>query len=172
MPSSFGHSFFGLVRKLKHMKTRITLLAGFALYLTMAVVPCNAQSSSGKTAQKLFDMVVGTWKLDTAYNYGGKKMDRNASSPGDMKSIEFTREAKYIVRNQSMQASDSGFYRANEDHKLIYLQSSIRQGQPSEWHASLKNATLTLVQEQPGDKKPMTYVYHRHGNSGDTAAHK
>lgn len=161
------------------MKTKIILAAMFAACVTASSV--KAQDSSGKTAQKLLDMVVGTWTLDSSYNVGGKKdiktIDQSSHKseyPGIGNNIEFTRDAKYIVRSQTSNApADSGYYRANEEHKRIYLQSAVHQGQPSEWQASVKNGKLMLSKPaQQADKKNQqspTYVYQRHGNSHVTA---
>jgi len=164
------------------MKTNIIVAAVLAACLLTP--SAKAQDSSGKTAQKLLDMVVGTWTLDSSYNVGGKKdvktIDQASHKneyPGIGNNIEFTRDAKYIVRGQTSNApSDSGFYRANEEHKLIYLQSSVHQGQPMEWHASIKNGRLTLSKPaEHTDKKKQqapTYVYQRRGNSAVTAPNR
>lgn len=147
------------------MKNKLLIIGAV---LCFYVAPSlKAQDSSGKTAQKLFDMVVGNWTLANASETGSKT---SKLPQGDMYSIEFTREAKYIIRNQSLQPYDSGFYRANEDHKLIYLQSSFHPSeQPAEWHASIKDSMLTLTKKESGDKKSADkktmYVYHRHSNS-------
>ena len=144
------------------------LIIGVVLYFYAGVIPTYAQDSSGKTAQKLFDMVVGTWTLEKASE--GTQAGKTSVLPaGDMHSIEFTREAKYIIRNQASQPYDSGFYRANEEHKLIYLQSAFHPNdQPAEWHVSIKSGAMTLTQQQ-ADKSSRIYLYHRHANSGDTA---
>lgn len=153
------------------------IIAVFAAFVSATYV--NAQNSSGKTAQKLLDMVVGTWTLDSSYNVGGKKDVRTIDQashkseyPGIGNNIEFTRDAKYIVRGQTSTApSDSGYYRANEEHKRIYLQSAVHQGSPMEWQASVKNGTLTLSKpaEKSDKNKQPTYIYRRHGNSSVTA---
>ena len=137
---------------MKLYKLITILLAGIILSAGHAV----AQSSEGKTAQKLLDAVVGTWKLGT-HSTTGKEIESQQAHIGE--TLEFTREAKFISRN-SKQTLDSGYYRMNENQKKLYLES-VKAHTPVEWNIRLKNNTLTLFKDGDEGKKNLQYIYLR-----------
>ena len=126
----------------------------------VAFLNTHAQSSQGNVAAKLTDQLVGQWQV-TKINDGNKNT-QVSSHTNAMQNIEFTREAKYIVRNNSTKA-DSGLFRINEPSKFLYLES-VNQTYPSEWKVDLKNNVLILTKRDKEKTTPVRYVYTRQSN--------
>lgn len=141
------------------MKNLHTLLLTIVICFA-ALGSANAQSSKGKAGIKLIDMLVGQWQIIKIDD--GNKNTQVSSHPEAMQHIEFTREAKFIVRNNSTKA-DSGLFRVNESNKYIYFESA-NHSYPSEWKADLKNSMLTLTKRDSTNTKPVRYVYSRRSN--------
>jgi hypothetical protein len=133
-------------------------------FLALICFSCSltlqAQTSSGNTASKLIDRLVGTWKLTKVVN-AKKEVDKN-SHPEGMTQIEFTREAKFISYKNQVKA-DSGLFRTNEDHKLIYFEGGIDH-KPKEWSVKLQGNMLTLSQKEHPSTR---YIYNREATEAD-----
>ncbi|HEY9046949.1 MAG TPA: lipocalin family protein [Ohtaekwangia sp.] len=118
-----------------------------------------AQQAS-KSGQKIIDLVVGTWQISQVYD-GKKQITSNSDTL--VQTIEFTREAKYITRNNS-QKIDSGLFRINENHKILYLESKNSadgEARPVEWGLSLQNHILTLSGRGSPHAERFKYIYTR-----------
>ncbi len=134
---------------------QIALVAGLCC---LAFGNLNAQSSQINPAKKLIDMLVGKWQI-TKINDGNKNT-QVSSHPQAMQNIEFTREAKFIVRTNAITV-DSGLFRTNEDHKLIYLESINHRETPAEWKVDLKKNMLILSQKEMPKSNIQRYFYVR-----------
>lgn len=102
----------------------------------------NAEAihSEKEPVTKIIAAIVGTWEVTSIFN--GDKDISNTDTVGTNQRIEFDREAKYISYSGNEQI-DSGTYRLNENHAILYLESATGQ-QPSEWNVTLSNNNLTL----------------------------
>ena len=140
---------------MKMLKVFFVVLCGFAL------TSAQAQYSSGsKVSRKIVDSLVGVWQLHKAYD--GKKEIPITKQRAVINFIQFTREYKYsLVMNTSK--SDSGYFRANEPQRLIYLESANNPNNhtPDEWRVKILKDTLTLSKTEPANERNFRYVYAR-----------
>jgi hypothetical protein len=138
----------------------------------------NGQSTKDMTktgsANKFIEMIAGTWKLKSivdAESQGKTSTPSTESKNGTMATenppnqsnnameiMEFDPQARYRM-NTAVAAVDSGSYRINEQHGVLYLDSD-KNNDPSEWTISIKNNVLTLGGKSDADKR-YTYVYER-----------
>jgi hypothetical protein len=123
----------------------------------------NAINTRKKTPEKIIEHIVGTWEVEGIYK--GNKDISNTDTVGVNSTIIFDREAKYISYSGNEQI-DSGRYRLNENHSILYLESAAGQ-EPSEWKVSFNNNGMTL---QPKETYPhaesFRYLYTRKSNEG------
>jgi hypothetical protein len=160
------------------MKNSIWKTIGILVMFVCLCSIANGQSTKDMTktgnAKKFIEMITGTWKLKSIVDAEskGKTSDKNTKSkngtmatenPPDqsnnaMEIMEFDPDARYKM-NTAVAAVDSGSFRINEQHGLLYLDSD-RTGDPSEWKISIKNNVLTLGGRSDADKR-YTYVYER-----------
>jgi hypothetical protein len=141
-----------------HKKITFSLLAFFVILSgsTYAQGPSNA---SQQPAKKLIEQVAGVWKV-TAMNDGKKAITQQVDSTA-LSSIEFTREAKYIMRTKT-QRLDSGLYRLNEEQKTLYLESGVGTDTPPvEWGIDIKGNTLVLSGKATEHAKNYKYTLTR-----------
>lgn len=156
------------------MKRNISIHIFFLAALSIATLSASAQeeqkkrdenaiNTRKKTPEKIIEHIVGTWEVEGIYK--GKKDISNTDTVGANQTITFDREAKYVSYSAN-ERIDSGTYRLNENHSLLYLESSTGQ-EPSEWKVSFTNNGMTL---QPRETYPhaesFRYVYTRKSNEG------
>jgi hypothetical protein len=168
---------FGKVNDVK-MKNSILKIIGILIMFMALNNGVMAQSTSDMTktgnAKKFIEMITGTWKLKSivdAESKGQRTKKRTDSKNGTiatknppdqsnnaMEIMEFEPDARYKM-NTAVTAVDSGSFRINEQHGVLYLDSD-KSGDPSEWTISIKNNVLTLGGRSDADKR-YTYVYER-----------
>jgi ABC-type metal ion transport system substrate-binding protein len=138
------------------MKFKINTLI-MSLSLAMLFTSSFAQQAS-QSGQKIIDLMVGTWQISKVYE-GKKELKSDADTT--IQTMEFTREAKFISRT-NQQKIDSGLFRINENHKILYLESSEnKDAPPTEWSVSLKDNTLTLAGRGSPQAASFKYLYVR-----------
>jgi hypothetical protein len=115
----------------------------------------NGQTPSTESKKKFSD-IVGAWQIREVTNAEGKSLTENSSH---IKWIEFTREGRY--RSQMGSALDSGSYRVNENHALLYLQSDTNKNQTTQWKMIFGKGVLTLTAKDNPGASEFKYVYVR-----------
>jgi hypothetical protein len=147
------------------MSLRITaLVVGLALIGTCFRASAQQQKSIN---DKSIERIVGTWKIQKILS--GKT--EVAKNPTSGQWIEFRGDGKYVNNASSI---DSGSYRLNENHSVLYLESQVHASSDKsnpkrivEWEITLDNDLLTMQQrgnEKTGKKShadKMKYVYVR-----------
>lgn len=147
------------------MSLRITaLVVGLALIGTCFRVSAQQQKAIN---DKSIERIVGSWKVQKILS--GKT--EVAKNPTSGQWIEFRGDGKYVNNASSI---DSGSYRLNENHSVLYLESQVHassnESDPKkivEWTISLDNDILTMQQRgnEKSEKKShadkMKYVYVR-----------
>lgn len=132
-----------------------------SLCFTFFVTGSFAQQAS-QAGQKVIDLMVGTWQISKVYD-GKKELKSDADST--IQTLEFTREAKYIART-NQQKVDSGLFRVNENHKLLYLESAGNDNAPPvEWAISIKDNILTMAGRGTPHAARFKYLYVRKGGA-------
>jgi hypothetical protein len=143
------------MKKLMLKLAVIGLMMGF---LNVGFGQTTSQTSKTARTKKFIEMIAGTWKLKSIVDAEskGEKTDKNTESKNGtlatenppsqannaMEMLEFDPDARYTM-NTSTTSVDSGSYRINEQHGILYLESDAT-GSPSEWKISIRNDVLTL----------------------------
>lgn len=110
---------------------------------------------------KVIERIAGTWKLqqivdDNKKATGSQQHPDTRSNAFQM--LEFAPDGRYKSSNGT-QAVDSGSYRINEEHALLYLESDAHQD-PSEWLITFgRDKRLTLQARGDARHKGFRYVY-------------
>jgi hypothetical protein len=97
------------------------------MFLTglIVLVSCFSFAQGAKDMKtKLRDKVAGVWKLEGVYDPKTNK-DAGADSTS-VQEREFDLEGRYVSKNGKNVTIDSGSYRINESHALLYLESKGR----------------------------------------------
>jgi hypothetical protein len=147
----------------------------FVLWASLAIAQDKTADDFPKNEKvtKYIEMLAGTWKLqgivdetkgnkNTANSPDSKSKDPKASPAGAdqsnnaMQMLEFELDARYKVNN-STTAIDSGSYRVNEEHAILYMESDKDDITPTEWKMTIKENQLTLVGR--GEKATSRYKY-------------
>ena len=117
----------------------------------------DAINTKQETPVKAVDFIVGVWDITSA-----QRGQRNFTEIEGMenRSITFGREKTYVIKDNNEQI-DSGTFRMNEAHSVIYMESA--QGTTEEWNLTFRGDTMTM---QPGHTTSattddVTYVYTR-----------
>ncbi len=146
--------------------------------LSLAAVLVRAQTADDYEKdvayKKFIERIAGQWSLDRIIdaekaNKGKEKADRRKSARTNdiekdqgtnaMYKIEFSSDARYKMNN-SQEAIDSGSYRLNEQHGILYLESD-RDPEPSEWDITIKGNQLTLTGRGDAADSRFRYVYNK-----------
>ena len=112
-----------------------------------------------ETPVKVIEFIIGTW--DIAAVYKNSKNITNEDTLIGLSQIRFNRENQYTAYHEGQEV-DSGTFRLNENHSILYLES--RDGsEPQSWNVSFENNMMTL---QPGETanafdRSFRYVYAR-----------
>lgn len=141
------------------MSRRITVL-----FAALTLIATSAFAQEKGAPDKKFETILGTWKVQKILS-GKTEVARNPTS-GHW--IEFRADGTYVNNATSV---DSGSYRLNENHSLLYLESRSHDGAGNsakivEWTISLSDNSLTMQQKaNKSDKSShadkMKYVYVR-----------
>jgi hypothetical protein len=158
-------------------------IVAMILALTGGLV--NAQSKTTKDVpkntetKKFIEMIAGSWKLEKIVDAGknNKETDNNVSgqtnsgknpsmekdkkndqSNNSMQMIEFHPNGRYKL-NSSTTSLDSGSYRLNEQHAVLYMESDSDDITPSEWEITLVDKQLTLAGRGESADSRYKYVY-------------
>jgi hypothetical protein len=142
------------------MKLKINTLI-MSLCFAFSMTSSFAQQAS-QTGQKVLDLMVGTWQISKVFD-GKKELKSDADTT--IQTMEFTREAKYISRT-NQQKVDSGLFRVNENHKILYLESAGNaDAPPEEWAITIKDNILTLAGRGTPQAARFKYQYVRKGGT-------
>ena len=120
-----------------------------------------SNETSRQTITKIIEYIPGVWEIERVYQ--GKKDITKTDSLAPSQSIEFNREGRYISHTGREQI-DSGAYRINEQHAILYLASESNE-KPSEWYVSFdKNGLMTMrMKDASKHGESFRYVYRRTG---------
>lgn len=148
----------------------IFLVAGLAAAQdkTASDFPKNEETN------KVIEMLAGSWKLQgiedekrntSATNKRNKKSKSKAAPAADtdmsrnaMQMVEFDPEGRYKVNN-STTAMDSGSYRINEQHSVLYMESDADDITPTEWDITVTKKRLTMVGRNKDADARYKYLY-------------
>ena len=131
-------------------------------FAVLAILATSAFAQEKGAPDKKIETILGTWKVQKILS-GKTEVAKNPTS-GHW--IEFRADGKYVNNAVSI---DSGSYRLNENHSLLYLESQLHASATPkivEWTISLDDNTLTMQQKaNKSDKNShadkMKYVYVR-----------
>jgi hypothetical protein len=144
----------------------LSLMLCFLCFLGTAQNTSKAKPKNGESVPanqspvvKLIEYIVGTWKVNGVFK-GDKDVSKtDTASLGER--IEFNREGRYVLESAN-EKIDSGAYRLNEEHGILYLES-ISGGQPSEWNVWFRKNVMTLQPRDKASSGNLKYVYARSG---------
>lgn len=138
-----------------NMKTTIRLLF-FGLVFTLVSVDMLAQQDREREererqreknipakhdpVEKYIEIIVGTW--EPTNGDGGQSQ----STGGDLvenNTLVFNRENQYVIMNAEQQQLDSGSWRMNEAHSVIYMESADGSA-PRPYNVNITGDELTL----------------------------
>lgn len=125
-----------------------------ALILTITF-NATAQRSED-TPDKRIESIVGKWQLQKVYA-GSREITTNPNSEGSW--IEFNEDGTY---RQQAEDGDEGSYRLNENHSVLYLESSQKQ------ESSAAVSTRDLTEYNILMRDGMLTMQSRNSNGGST----
>jgi hypothetical protein len=141
------------------MSRRIT-----AFFAALALLTTSAFAQEKGAPDKKIETILGTWKVQKILS--GKT--EVAKNPTSGQWIEFRADGTYVNNAVSI---DSGSYRLNENHSMLYLESQLHASASNaakivEWTIALDENSLTMQQKaNKSDKNShadkMKYVYVR-----------
>jgi hypothetical protein len=146
----------------------ITVLVAGALSLVAADVLSQEDKTNSEvntqqeTPVKIIEYIPGTWVIQSVYR--GKENVTATDTLAAIETIEFNREGRYMSYSGT-EKLDSGAYRLNEQHGILYMASENNDDKPVEWKVSFaKDGTMTISM-QNGSKQleNINYVYRRSG---------
>ena len=115
----------------------------------------GAINTKQKTPVKIIEYIVGTWEVDEVYK--GKKEISDTDTLGADQTIEFDREGRYVSHSGN-EKIDSGAYRLNEDHAILYLESE--SGDPiQEWNISFTKEGDMMIQPRENADRAEKFKY-------------
>jgi hypothetical protein len=150
-------------KNMKYMKCIIAL----SFFLTAISAQVNAQQANEESVKNI-ETIVGRWMLQKVYA-GSREIATNPNASESW--IEFKRDGTY---ERKAEVNDGGSYRMNENHGILYLESSQHTETSSattvqslnEFNISLKDDTLTM-QSRGDDNSGTKYVYVKGGDAGN-----
>lgn len=141
------------------MSRKITVL-----FTAIALMSISAFAQEKGEPDKKIETILGTWKVQKILS--GKT--EVAKNPTSGQWIEFRADGTYVNNATSI---DSGSYRLNENHSMLYLESQVqsdasKEAKIKEWTISLSDNSLTMQQKANESNKKshadkMKYVYVR-----------
>jgi hypothetical protein len=115
-----------------------------------------------ETPVKIIEYIPGTWVIQSVYR--GKENVTTTDTLAAIETIEFNREGRYMSYSGT-EKIDSGAYRLNEQHGILYMASENRDDKPVEWKVRFtKDGNMTITMKD-SDKKleNINFVYRRSG---------
>jgi hypothetical protein len=91
-----------------------------------------------RVKKDLTEIIVGTWQVDEIFK--GKKDISNTDTIYN-ETLIFDNEGKYVTHGS--EKIDSGLYRLNENHSILYLESETEKS-TTEWSISFSKGGMTL----------------------------
>ena len=116
-----------------------------------------------ETPVKIIEFIPGTWTLEEVMR--GKTDISGNDTVAQHQTLEFNREGRYMSYSDG-EKIDSGAYRLNEDHAILYLSSETdeKTQEWSVWFDAEGTMTLKHHDATPHSEK-FTYVYRRTSNA-------
>ena len=114
-----------------------------------------------QTPVKIIEYIPGTWKFEAVYK--GKKDITATDTLAQIQSLEFDREGRFVSYSTN-EKIDSGAYRINEQHAVLYLTNEDDK-RTDEWYVRFgKDNTMTLTMKDVHGGL-FKYVYRRDGTT-------
>jgi hypothetical protein len=115
------------------------------------------------TPTKIIEYIPGTWEMETVFR--GKQDITDTDTLAKNQTLEFNREGRYMS-NSGTEQLDSGAYRLNEQHGVLYLASDLH-GTTSEWRVWFDPGGTMTMQLKDGvtHGEKFRYVYRRTSNT-------
>jgi hypothetical protein len=131
--------------------------------------PESNVNTAKQTPVKIIEYIPGTWVINQVLKGKEDVTDTDTLAPNEM--IEFNREGRYTSFS-GKEKIDSGAYRINEDHAVLYLASEGDNEKPTEWNVWFgKDGTMTMRPKDTSNKEEsFTYVYRR--NDTETSSNR
>lgn len=124
----------------------------------------SSANTAQKTPVKIIEFIPGNWVIEHVYK--GKKDVISTDTLAANQILEFNREGRYTSFSGTERV-DSGAYRLNEDHGILYMASNTNDT-PVEWNIwfDKQSGNMTL-KKKVADKhtENLTYVYRRSGTA-------
>lgn len=116
-----------------------------------------------ETPVKIIQYIPGSWTLDQVMRSGKDISQSDTVAQAQM--LEFNREGRYTSYSGS-EKIDSGAYRLNEDHAILYM-SSETDDKTQEWNVWFtEDGTMTLkVRDGEAHGERFSYIYRRTSNA-------
>ena len=116
-----------------------------------------------KTPVKIIQYIPGTWTIEQVFR--GKEEITDTDTIAKNQALEFNREGRYMSYSGT-EMIDSGAYRLNEDHAILYMASAV-DDRTTEWNVWFSGGGMMTLQLKDGVKHGETfrYVYRRTGNT-------
>jgi hypothetical protein len=120
-------------------------------------------NTAKETPVKIIEYIPGTWVIDHVYK--GKDLAQNDTLAKNQK-IEFNREGRFVSFSEN-EKIDSGAYRINEEHAILYMASVGDNKKPVEWDVWFdKDGTMTMKKRRTEkDGQDLGFVYRREGST-------
>ena len=139
---------------IKHIVLSI-VLAGSVLFAATAQVQEQQPNqdpvpTKNPAAHKIMERLYGVWRTTDAQS----AQSANTQGP---QSIEFNPEAKYVMKRGD-QVTETGSYRVNEQHSVLYLEGSNSK-RPMEWKMEFEGNNLILSARGANEGKQQRIVY-------------
>jgi hypothetical protein len=111
------------------------------------------------TPTKIIEFIVGEWEAEDVYK--GDQEVTHTDTLGAGAIIHFDREGKYTEYNGS-EKLDSGSYRINESHALLYLESADGSA-PTTWKVNFSDDGKMFLRKRDDSAaaESFKYVYRR-----------
>ena len=122
----------------------------------------NTEKPERKIMTKIIEYIPGKWAIESVLR--GNEDVTDTDTLAETQRIEFNREGRY-VRYTGTEKIDSGAYRINEEHGLLYLASET-DDKPTEWKVSFnKQGEMILRMNDVGAHgESFRYIYRRTGH--------
>jgi hypothetical protein len=127
----------------------------------------NDVNTAKKTPVKIIEYIPGKWVIEGVYK--GKEDISKTDTVSKNETIEFNREGRYVSYSGS-EKIDSGAYRINEQHAILYLASESDNDRSSQWNVWFdKTGTMTLKTKGTDAKEEsLRYVYRKEDSASSS----
>ena len=142
-------------------------IIALSFILSIVSIQAVAQRANEESVKKI-ETIVGKWQLQKVYA-GSREIATNPNATQSW--IEFKRDGTY---ERNAEVNDQGSYRLNENHDILYLESSQHTETSSattvqslnEFSITLKDGTLTMQSREDGNSGTK-YVYVKTGETAN-----